>query len=480
MRSIFKLEQEWLMRRLILSFGAVLMAIPFLSSAKEFALEFKTMDAQAAMSFPGGNGLYGTLQLNKLPEITKAPPSISKHPLFGHLGSQTAKLLFRLDESKGDGQGYDRLVVDVNRNGDLTDDASAAQIGQSERSEGQRSPEKVLFGPILVPNDKKIGEWSPIYFAQLYLYTRPTAAGLSNRLLLLGQLRLKAGWYLATTVNIDGTARKVGIADGDCSFRLGEVGAPTIYQNGTVTNWFFQGGDCFVLDNDGSGEFSSSIGSPESAPFGPLLYLGAKPYKAALAADCKFLKLEPWTEPLAELAFQPHGEQVNGVQLAWESAPGQWQLLQPGVADGKAKVPPGSYRLYSCTLKATTHSGGSLILSGYKRSPKDTVKVGATGITRFDCGAPLRMEVTAARDTRSSSTVNAGARSLLGQIIGAFARKSMSVQQRIEASVTGAGGETYSSFILLDKKELRPLPKPVFTVRTADGKQVDSGKLEFG
>jgi hypothetical protein len=29
---------------------------------------------------------------------------------------------FRLDEPQGKGKGYDRLILDLNRNGDLTDD----------------------------------------------------------------------------------------------------------------------------------------------------------------------------------------------------------------------------------------------------------------------------------------------------------------------------------------------------------------------
>jgi hypothetical protein len=46
--------------------------------------------------------------------------------------------------------------------------------------------------------------------------------------------------------------------------------------------------------------------------------------------------------------------------------------------------------------------------------------------------------------------------------------------------VIGAGGETYSGFYLQDKGTLRQPPKPTFAVFTTDGKQVDSGNMEFG
>ena len=60
----------------------------------------------------------------------------------------------------------------------------------------------------------------------------------------------------------------------------------------------------------------------EACPFGPILYLGGKAYKVALAPDCKSLRVEPWTETLAEVALQPRGDQVHNVTLAWERRAG--------------------------------------------------------------------------------------------------------------------------------------------------------------
>ena len=105
-----------------------------------------------------------------------------------------------------------------------------------------------------------IGSWRPIYFAQMYLYTRPADAAANQRNAYLGQLRFRAGWYLETTVDMDGVTRKVGIVDGNCNFRLGDLNQPITYQNDTETNWYFQGGDNFLVDNDGSGKFENSIG----------------------------------------------------------------------------------------------------------------------------------------------------------------------------------------------------------------------------
>ena len=56
--------------------------------------------------------------------------------------------------------------------------------------------------------------------------------------------------------------------------------------------------------------------------------------KVALAPDCRSLRVEPWTDPLAEVALEPHGSQVCSVTLAWERTNKQWQLIRAGVADG--------------------------------------------------------------------------------------------------------------------------------------------------
>ena len=469
------------MKKTMLVYSLVLLAIPILAPAKDFPLEFKTLNAEEAMAFPSGSGLYGTLQLDKPAAITKAPPAISKHPLYGELVIQTNRLWFRIDESKGDGKGYDRLIVDLNQNGDLTDDAVVARVEQPRQTSASDRTEIALFGPLPVPEGKMIGTWRPIYFAQMYLYTPPADAVANRNTSFLGQLRFKAGWYLETTVDFDGVTRKVGIVDGNCNFRLGDFSQPTTYQNGTETNWYFQGGDNFLVDNYGSGKFENSIGSSAAAPFGPLLYLGAKPYKTVLAADCKSLALEPWTGPLAELALQPHGEQVNGIQVAWEAAPGQWQLLQPGVENGKARVPSGNYRLYTCTLKVKTAAGETLILNGSKRTPKDTIKAGAGVATPFQCGAPLEVKVTAVRDNRNSGSTASESGSFLDRFFGGSAGSEPELQQLIQASVFGAGGEMYSSFYLKeDKGNLGQPPKPAFTINTTDGKQVASGNMEFG
>ena len=85
-----------------------------------------------------------------------------------------------------------------------------------------------------------------------------------------GQLRLKAGWYLDTTVELKGLKQKVGVYDGDCNLRLGDVAkAQTYRSSGEEENWYFGPGDFLLMDVDGSGAFESDAFDSESCSLWP-------------------------------------------------------------------------------------------------------------------------------------------------------------------------------------------------------------------
>ena len=453
--------------------GALLLAMPGLSAATDIPLVFKTLDAQQALSFPSGSSVYAMIQSGKPAGLVKEPPAISKTPLYGQISMGTGRLLFRLDESKGNGQGYDRLIVDVNGNGDLTGNPAVSMVPPPGGSTVITSPQQMIFGPVQAPDNFKIGTNRPAFFARVYLFTVSGLSVAGSPNITSGEILLRPGWYLEATINLDGKQHKVDFVDSDCNFHLGDPERPTFYQNapnGKETNWSFQGGDRILVDWDGSGGLQSTLSARQSCSLGPMLYLDAKPYNATLAADCQTLSLNPWTEPLAELALQPRGEQVNSLQVAWEKTPGDWVLLEPGVVNGKAKVPPGNYRFYSVNLMGKTESGDTLLMSGTQRVPGSVIKAVAGESAPLKCGAPLQISLTS---TPATST------GIISGIIGSLTGQSADTQA-IQASILGSGGETYSPPALFGAKEPRPMPAATFTVLAANGKKVDSGTLEYG
>lgn len=203
----------------------VMLAVGLAASAADFPLAFRTIPAQDVMSFPGNVGNFGQLRLDKPAGLKREPKAISQHPLYGECPDSPGGgvFIFRLDESRGDGKGYDRLIVDMNQNGDLTDD-SVAQRTSPSSDRRATTAEQVMFGPLQVPADKTVAGGRPIYFAQAYLLNRQLASSRRPaQELFFGQLTLKAGWYLDTTVRLSGVNYKVGVLDGNGNFRLGDV-----------------------------------------------------------------------------------------------------------------------------------------------------------------------------------------------------------------------------------------------------------------
>ena len=461
--------------------GALLLAWPALLMAKDYPLEFKTLTAQQAESFPCGTTIYALVETPKPATVRKTPPAVSRNPLYGQLANGTSQTLCRMDESKGTGKGYDRLIVDVNRNGDLTDDPEVSLISSpTPRAASPTSTQgPFLFGPILGPEDAKIGTNRPICYAQFYLLSVMVSGSSTPSVSpTIGELILRPGCYLEATVEMDGRKHQVDLVDANCNFHLGDEDRPVTSRssaNASETNWSFQGGDRVVVDRGLAANTVSALAAAQSATFAPILYLDAKPYKAALSADSKSLSLEPWTEPLAELDIQPHGEQVTSVNVAWEKSPNNWVLLQPNLENGKAKVPPGNYRLYACNLRAKVASGDTLVLTGTKRIVGSTLKAEAGAAASLKCGAPLTFDLTS---TGSTSVVTTSA-SLLGSLAQSFMGRP-APEQIIRACIIGAGGETYAPPYLMGDKGRTAPPAPVFTVLNADGKQVATGNLEYG
>ncbi len=467
------------MRTLLLLCGAMTLAPNTFAAGREFPLEFKTLNAEDALTLPGVAGLSGSCQSRKAAAIRREPAASSRHPLYGVLANATTtdRFWYRVDESKGDGRGYDRLIIDLNFNGDLTDDPviSPAAGSSPPRTVTASQRNAVLFGPIPAPNDQIIGPARPMCFAQFYLLTLASSTLSRAAPPLVGQLLVKPGWYLEATVDLDGAAQSVGIVDSDCNFRLGDVATRATLGSGSAQYWTFRGGDMFLRNRGDAAGAEISLARAEAQVFGPVLYVGATPFKASLSAGYKALVLEPWSAPLAQLAL-PEGGTMERLQVLWEGAPGRWQLLQPVVQGGQAKVPPGNYRLYTCTLRAKTPAGDAIVLSGTKRSLKDTVSTPAGATVPFKCGAPLEIKVTAQRDT----SAQASASGLLARLTRSPGSSAPAVQERIQATVLGAGGETYSSFILESGNKRGSPQPPTFSVTTADGKQVASGNLEYG
>ena len=183
--------------------------------------------------------------------------------------------------------------------------------------------------------------------------------------------------------------------EANCNLRLGDMPQQVIFTNRGQTTWAFRSGDRFLLGTNGSGAFRNDAFGQASYPFGPILYLASKAYKVGLSADDRTLQVEPWPEPLAEVALPPRGELVHHLTLAWQCPDGHWQSLRPAVTGGKVLVPPGDYRLYGSTLLGKGAAGDQVRLDGWQWTPQTPVRFAAGKANTLNCGAPLQIKVTA-------------------------------------------------------------------------------------
>jgi hypothetical protein len=268
---------------------------------------------------------------------------------------------------------------------------------------------------------------------------------------------------------LDGVKQKIGVFDGNNNLRLGNISKPrTYFYPGQVENWQFEQADDLLVDADGSGAFERDAFDTESCAYGSVLYFGATPYKIALAPDYTSLRVEPWTAALAEVALQPHGEQVSSVTLAWERPNQQWQLIRAGVADGKIRVPPGNYRLYRCVLVGKDASRDQVTVAANQSVTKTPLSFAAGKPNTLRCGGPLEIQIKARMRKPDSGDLRTPPLASDSEFI-----------LTINATVRGVDGEIYSVFAKGEKFK-DAAPQPTLTVVDSEGKKVADGKLEFG
>ncbi len=164
------------------------------------------------------------------------------------------------------------------------------------------------------------------------------------------------------------------------------------------------------------------------------------------------------------MELQPRGTQVRSLTLARERPNGRWELIQPGVAEGRIKVPPGNYRLYGCTLLgAGAQARDHLKLSANDQTPRKPFSFAAGKPNTLACGAPLDVKVTAVKTEANPPGSS----------------QDSEVMLNINSRVVGAEGEVYSTFLKGERFDARP-PRPTFTVRDAQGNRLAGGNLEYG
>jgi hypothetical protein len=452
----------------------VILATAVSGFAETFPLTFKTVAKKDLRRFPGGSGSYGQLRLQKPSGLHREPKPASKTPLYAECsGSGRKNFIARLDESK-DGKGYDRLIVDLNQNGDLTDDPVASIDPSGENGPDQNR--MLEFGPLQAPSSMAVCGGVPQITAEVYVVNAEyLRSGEDRANMYAGQVMLKAAWYLTATARLNGRSHLIGVYDANGNFKLGDAPSYSTYKQAPGSkepeNWYVGGGDTFLIDADNSGAFESDRLGSESLALAPLVYLDKAPYKIALSSDRTSVSIEKWSDALAEVTVEPKGAQVRTLTVAWQRGKEDWEVLRPTVEHGKFKVPPGKYRLFTCTLIGEESGKTPVMASAYDRVVRDMLRFETGKANTLRCGGPLDVKVTAEKRAPRPYE-NMGSMQTHAQDDSEFVLA-------INANVLGSGGEAYNSYAA-GKAFTQSANKPSFVIADAGGRKIANGNLEFG
>jgi hypothetical protein len=459
----------------VLQVGFVVLVLcgwsPATARAAQFPIEILDLSLEEATGLPGARGAYSSLSAIKPAQVKKMPECKSRHPLFGVISqdgmqvSGGSGMAFLFDESLGTGKGYDRLVVDQNRNGDLTDDPVWERAGPGS-GEIQEHFEHQRFGPVVMPESTSVGAWRPRFFVEVYVFNRALLRdGTGNMLHHIGQMRLCSGNLLVANVTVKGVQHRLGIVDGNLNFRIGDPATVAEFmQSPGRTRWHLMPADYLLRDVDRPGRDSVE-------PLSSIAYFGGSPFSVTLAEDLKWIGLEPYAGVTGELEV---GEDITRFILGRQMAGGIWEAVSPGLEKGKAILPAGTYR--ASNLMIESRDTRKIQLTSYD-VPVKAIEIVGEQTRKIGIGAPIRLEVTAEKRTaRPGETTGTGVMEAVRGMFGARGRGVEETIVELGVSVFGQADELFSGFGTASGGRLSP---PRFEI-LSDGKPAGSGDFEYG
>jgi hypothetical protein len=448
-----------------------------ITRAAEFSLNVRDLTLAEAMNLPGARGAFGTLSAVQPSHVQRLPETESKHPLFGVQVRQDgvrrtagSGMVFLFDESQGTGKGYDRLVVDLNQNGDLTDDPVWKRLDGDPVEAGGHF-ERHRFGPLVMPAAAKVGDWQPRLYVEAMMFNLEFLRGGpvdGSRHVFLGQMRLLPGNLLVANVEIQGVKQQIGLVEGNLNFRIGDPAMTAEYtRTPGRTTWQLMPADYLLRDLDGSGTFQDRPGQHSSEPLASFTHFNGEPFSLTLAEDLTSIRLEPYAGNTGQLDF---GKHVAWLTVGRQLAGGSWEAISPALDQGKTAVPTGTYRVANLALQST--DARRIRLTSFD-VPLKPLEVASDTTLKVEVGTPIRLEVTAQKRTpRPGETVG-----VMSAIRGMFGgRGAEETILEIGVTVLGCAGEAYSGFSAGDGQRLAP---PRFEI-LAEGKPVTTGNFEYG
>lgn len=370
--------------------AAIVASLPAEAATDSFPLYFKKLDATTAFCSPEGYSTVVILSETKPEEITREPETSSKK-LYARLFSNERPVVLgdnfptpptlatwgqpitvmRLSE-KELGGGYDTVIIDLNNNGDLSDDP----VLRDHKVNKYRK----FFGPITLNLPKgTLPEGSPIQ-PVMYLeagfmsgprsYMNPETGKFTD---FFGFAALRNGWVLEGTLDRDNVLQRVAFKDAYCDFSFNqgvshrEVLNDDLYFDNAkkVSSLEFFPSDYVLRDYNNNGTYDCQLPLNESEPYGKYVLLGEKLYTWEIAPDLQSCKLSAVSNSIPTGFYSVARTTDKRTQVALMTdykAPvattgtsygdNQWQLITLDGNTRKVQLPVGDYVLSQFALRS--------------------------------------------------------------------------------------------------------------------------------
>lgn len=374
----------------------------------------------------------------KLPELT------GQRPLYGIYEFRGKKLLMVLDRTQRSMRYYDRLWIDLNGNGDLTDETP---LTTEQFSVAQ-------FKNVKIPYEANGQSREYFINADFYFDEGPYTSlkALPDELLektVIANLRpqRRAGGAF----ELNGKTFEIEIADataeGFYNTRLKQV-EPAFPD---AERLWVHGDWVFLYEKVQRWEYRWILGD--------LLSLENQLYRVTVDENGEWLKLEPEPGPLVTLDL---AQEPDRISLATTDFAHEIMAYRPGKA---LQVPSGEYRLLDYVLMRDDKEGNRWLLRGDSRSKYSPIMAGDPRATVV-FGEPITV-LLKAWDIPSDVQFRPG----------------------LSLWIRGSGDEEINALygipkdkidaVLADDDEMKP-NAPKYKITTEDGEVVKSGEFEYG
>ncbi|MFH1741637.1 MAG: hypothetical protein ABIH23_21735 [bacterium] len=441
-------------------FSAVLPA-----QSETFTLELKRLENRSQFSsgpsdyvlrwtFPQyvasrGGRPPGQPQPPEFSSIVKKEPSDYKcdQPFRGVAQFGSEYFAFVLDSTDLDAQGYDRLYLDRNCNGDLTDD---------EIIQARPMPENIQFPPGYnqrefprVDCTIHVGDAETEYSFFLNAMCNTNVGSGSNSSQMYVHVTLNPGAYREGEITLDGTQRQIVLLDFNSNGRFDD--AFTNVEDGTRL-YGTSTADILLIDldrNDPSFRGIRVTDRKERNPVSNFICIDNKFYTLEISPSGEELTISPSPLPLGSIT-NPNG----GFEALLCNGKDYVKIF--GEKSKPVPLPAGDWKLMEYVISAADPTGGgqptfiAAIASGI--CPAVTVKESETSIFRF--GPPFRPIV----DVRAMGGRGPGA------------------QAQMQLRIVGSAGEQCTNLMVNGN---RP-ENPSFVIAKKDGEIIERANFEYG